>query len=76
MKIGYKVVFQNLAWIGADTELALHQRVIPPVSTLNILSSKFCAVPIPSYLWNDLEPFTIVPLVQGLDKKKAAKERS
>lgn len=43
---------------------------------LNILSLKLWAIPILSYLQNDLEPFTIVPLKVVEDEKKLVKEFS
>lgn len=44
--------------------------------TLNIMSLKFCAGPIPSHLKGDFEPFVVVLLREGLDEWRVVEERS
>lgn len=60
--------------MGADAELALHGGDIPLVPMLNILCSKFCAIPIPLDMRNNLEILVIISLIEGLDKKKVSEE--
>lgn len=59
-----------------DADFALCRGDIPPVPTLNILCPKFCAIPLPPYTRNDLEPFMIVPLMESLYKANVALDRS
>lgn len=59
-----------------DAELALRSGDISSVPTLNIIYLKLCAAPIPSYIKNNLELFAIVLMIQRLDKRKVAEDRS
>lgn len=75
-KLGYQVVLQNPTWIRVDVEFDLHHEDISLVPILNIICPKFCSVPIPSSVKNNIEPFSTMPLYQDLNEARAAAEQS
>lgn len=67
--------FQDLEWIKANTELALHYDAVPPTSSHNIFCPWFCALLVCSKS-RVMDPFAIMPLQINVDKAQATSNKS